>query len=191
MGGSFNGRTTDSGSANQGSNPCPPEDALDWKSLGIEVRPFLERFPALFGDLGAEPALAVDGASQNFSSPPNDYKPRLKGERPFDALPVQKRPQSVSLQVNDIPGRVPAEKVKPGRGRLPHGSFRAEKGDTGALDLQLNQDFFQFRMIPDDPGFSFPLKKAKPFESLLRDSKPVREVIQNLLAFSFACEGGQ
>jgi hypothetical protein len=168
-----------------------PGGALDWKSLGIEARPILEWFPSLFRELGAQFSFSVDPAPQDLSLPADDHEPGLEGKRAIDGFVFQKNLQGVSIQVNDIPGCMGAKKVQPGRGRLPHGRFRAEEGDAGALDLQLFQDSFQFRMILDDPYFSFPLEKAKPFEGLLRDAEVVREIIQNLSAFSFACEGGQ
>ncbi len=150
-----------------------PGGALDWKSLGIEARPILEWFPSLFRELGAQFSFSVDPAPQNLFLPADDHEAGLDGKGAIDGFIFQKDLQGVSIQVNDIPGCMQAEEVQAGRGRLPHGNLGAEEGDAGALDLQLIQDSLQFRMIPDRPDFSFSHEKAKSFESLLRDPKPV------------------
>jgi len=162
-------------------------------SLSSSLRPgsFYKLRPPGLRDLGTEPSFSVDPAPQDFSFLADDHEPRLERKGAIDGFHFQKSFQSASLQVNDIPRRMEAEEVHPGRSGLPQGSFRAQDGDAGALDLQLIQDSFQFRMIPDDPDFSFALENTQPLEGLFRDAEPVREIIQYLFAFSFACEGEQ
>jgi hypothetical protein len=159
------------------------------KVFRVELSP--ERLPALVRNLGAELSLAGYGASQDLFLPADDDESGLDKRGCFSRVPLQKGREILWPQVEYISSGMMAEKLEAGRGRLPQGIFRPQEGDARTLDLQLFQDSFQLRMIPDHPDFPLPLKKAKTIEGLLRDAEAVREIAQDFPAFSFACEGGQ